>query len=224
MKSKIFSGFSLTEVMISMAVVGIIAAITVPVVTNHSQKQAFLTMLQKNYVELDENLSSLQTENIYGGLRRSILARTNADAGNFLRRYYNVKLDCGETAQPCFAAAYSSTDDPATTVNFSCEGYSVTVASGAAICIIPSNEDEDGGLNPATVYIDTNGTEIPNISGRDLFRLFIFEDFTVDEVDPTLLNDVKEATRTTLINDCLTSTDGSGCFSRIYNDNWKMNY
>ena len=68
MKSRLFSGFSLTEVMLSMAIVGIIATITVPVVTNHYQKQSLLTLLQKNYVELDNNLTTLQTENIHGNL------------------------------------------------------------------------------------------------------------------------------------------------------------
>lgn len=265
MKSKLFSGFSLTEVMISMAVVGIIAAITVPVVTNHYQKQAFLTMLQKNYVELDENLTALHTENYQRNLWGSILAQPNASPERFLKNYYNVKQDCGATAQPCFAAAYSSVNNPSESVNFSCNGYSVTVAGGAAICVVPAVNDfiheagrdleaysaaralatpvvnpgagaaVGGGVvkdpndllavqSPAVVYIDTNGPEAPNISGRDLFRLMIFDDFTVDEVNPTLSSEAKENARTTLANNCLTSTDGSGCFSKIYDDNWKMTY
>lgn len=258
MKSRLFSGFSLTEVMLSMAIVGIIAAITVPVVTNHYQKQSLLTLLQKNYVELDNNLTTLQTENIHGNLYTSILAKTKTDAGNFLKSYYKVKQDCGETAQPCFASAYSSINAPATMVNFSCDGYSVTVAGGAAICIVPAVDGfiapqvvprpapsrvPVGGLTrppiggatvvpdnfmktrtPAIVYIDTNGPEAPNISGRDLFRFFIYNDYTIDEVNPSLADEDKTTARENFSETCLTSTNGSGCFSRIYANDWKMDY
>lgn len=260
MKSRLFSGFSLTEVMLSMAIVGIIAAITVPVVTNHYQKQSLLTLLQKNYVELDNNLTTLQTENIHGNLYTSILAKTKTDAGNFLKSYYKVKQDCGETAQPCFASAYSSINTPATMVNFSCNGYSVTVAGGAAICIVPAVDGfiqvapqvvprpapsrvPVGGLTrppiggatvvpdnfmkartPAIVYIDTNGPEAPNISGRDLFRFFIYNDYTIDEVNPSLADEDKATARENFSETCLTSTNGSGCFSRIYANDWKMDY
>lgn len=264
MKSRLFSGFSLTEVMLSMAIVGIIATITVPVVTNHYQKQSLLTLLQKNYVELDNNLTTLQTENIHGNLYTSILAKTKTDAGNFLKSYYKVKQDCGETAQPCFASAYSSINTPATMVNFSCNGYSVTVAGGAAICIVPATNRfvpihrpfTPGGRTPVTgssrpigsnfpvvgggvelrpteytrvqipaiVYIDTNGPETPNISGRDLFRFFIYNDFTIDEVSPNLTDEDKATARNNFSETCLTSTNGSGCFSRIYANDWKMDY
>lgn len=233
MKSKLFLGFSLAEVLISMAVIGIIAAITVPVVTSHYQKQALLTMLQKNYVELDENLTTLQTENYHTKLYGTFLAKGTSGVQRFFSDYYNVKKYCGATAQPCFASSYASIDNPSSSADFTCAGYSVTVASGAAICIIPAakttSTDETTGTevetkSPATVYIDVNGAETPNISGRDLFRLFIYEDYTADEVDPTLTNDEKTTARATLSEQCLTSNTGDGCFTKIYNDNWKMNY
>ena len=63
MKNNKFLGFSLSEALIAIAIISIIAAITVPNVITSYQKQTFLTMLQKNYRELKDNLLILQTEN-----------------------------------------------------------------------------------------------------------------------------------------------------------------
>lgn len=47
MNKHLFLGFSLTEVLIAMTVIGVISAITVPVVIGHYQKQSLLSLVQK---------------------------------------------------------------------------------------------------------------------------------------------------------------------------------
>ncbi len=232
MNKHLFLGFSLTEVLIAMSVVGVISAITVPVVIGHYQKQSLLSLVQKNYSDMEQNLTVLQTENYSKGLYKSILnqkeGKTVAEtAGQFLTEYYKVKKDCGTTAQPCFAASYSDIST-GTATNFSCDGYTISATNGAAICVIPANittdESNNKTKNPAKVYIDTNGTEAPNISGRDLFTFNIYEDFTIDEVDPKLSSSDKTDKRTEIAAKCTTSKIGEGCLSRLLDDNWKMNY
>lgn len=237
MNKHLFLGFSLTEVLIAMTVIGIISAITVPVVIGHYQKQSLLSLIQKNYSDMEQNLTILQTENYSKGLYHSILNQKEGKtventAGQFLTEYYKVKKDCGTTAQPCFAAAYRDIST-GTATNFSCAGYTISTNNGTAICIIPANiakeikegeTEETETKNPAKVFIDINGTEDPNISGRDLFTFNIYEDFTIDEVDPTLSSSDKTAKRTEVAAKCITSKIGEGCLSRLLNDNWKMNY
>ncbi len=237
MNRRLFLGFSLAEVMIALAVVGIIAAMTVPVVISNHQRQVMVTQVQKIYSDFGQALTILEAENLSKGLFASVLNKKDGKtiaqtAGVFLvgdadnKPYFQVKRDCGTTAQPCFAASYKTIGNTSVATAFSCEnGYNVTFPSGSAVCIIPAEIDADTRgetANPATVYIDVNGAEEPNIAGRDLFTFNIYNDYTVDEVDPASAN--KEAQRTTIMDTCTTSAVGAGCFSKLLNDNWKMNY
>ena len=248
MNKKISRGFSLAEALIAVAIIGIIAAITIPtVVANYNQK-ALNTMLKKNYVELQESLLILKTENYQRGLYGSILnkkgGKTVSDtAGKFLRTYYKLTKDCKTDTQPCFADKYADIST-FTEKTFACKsgedgegakaGYSAIVASGAAICIIPAEEaikeevtegSEQPDDSPAVVYIDVNGTQGPNIGGRDMFTFNIYNDFTIDEIPPDTSLSTAETKREELFNDnCLKSSVGKGCFAKILQDNWELNY
>ena len=88
MKHTTFSGFSLSEVLIATAIIGIIAAITIPTVVASYQKQTMLSLLQKTYLELGENLMILSTEAYNKTFYQSLLSlqgRSIANtAGKFL--------------------------------------------------------------------------------------------------------------------------------------------
>ena len=253
-KKNLCLGFTLAETMIAMAVVGVIAALTIPNVIANYQRQTYVTQLQKNVNDLEQNLTILQGENYTrSGIHSTVLgvitrvARPSASliegsSGVFLRGnannkpYYDVMKDCGTTAQPCFADTYRSINGD-NSEQFNCNGYTITAKNGAAICIRPAvtminlrpnrpNRPIDISLvrNPAVVFIDINGPEDPNIGGRDLFTFNIYEDFTISEVNPNLSEAEKNNNITELSAGCLTSPNGTGCFTRITEDNWKMNY
>jgi prepilin-type N-terminal cleavage/methylation domain-containing protein len=223
--------FTLGEVLIALSIIGVISALTIPTVIADCQKQTYVTTLKKAYIDLQNNLSVMESENyLKKGLSNSILnrgsdsntAKTISDtAGKFIKEYYSISKDCGLTAQPCFASEYgqiSSTEDTA----FTCTtGYSALLKNGVAICIIPTlNTDY------ATVYIDINGEDLPNIGGRDMFTFNIYEDFSIDEVSPSAISDTSTAddARSGLKDGCSSSYVGAGCFTNIVDNNWKMRY
>lgn len=242
MSKKFVWGFSLAELLIAVAIIGVIAALTIPGVIANYQRKALLTQLQKNYVELQESLLILKTENYQKGLYGSSLNKKSStsirnSAGKFLLGYYKITQDCETDTQPCFASKYADLSTM-TYSDYSCEGYSVVVAGGAAICIVPASiteeEVSDGTgatttketKNPAVVYIDVNGSKEPNIGGRDMFTFNIYEDFTIDEVDPasTDLSSIETERNNLYDENCLSSSIGKGCFAKILNDDWEMNY
>lgn len=142
---------------------------------------------------------------------------------------------CGEEgtpdkAQPCFAANYadiSTTTDKA----FTCTGgRAVQLKDNTSICIIPASPaqeakeavaaDPANGIEaqeaqeakdatPAIVYMDVNGSEPPNIGGRDMFK------FQINNY--TIVDNSEEAS-------CTTSSVGEGCLKKIINDKWKVKY
>ncbi len=212
MNKRIFSGFSLTEVLIAVAIIGIIAAITIPTVIQNHTKKSFSLLLQKNYVELQENLTILQTENYNSNLYDSILI---SNTETFIKEYYKVSKYCGSSSSSCFASSYRTISNSNTSTSFSCNGYNAILASGAAICMIPTT--------PVTVYLDVNGKQDPNIGGRDMFTFNIYKDFMIDEVDPEG-SSLDSARETLYNNNCLTSYVGKGCFGHLLNNNWQMDY
>ncbi len=229
MKNKCFLGFTITELIIAMGIIGVISALTVPVLIAHYQTQSLQLILKKTYGELRQNLDMFQTESYKKKLYASSLSTLDGSktvtetAGRFLTNYFRVAKDCETTAQPCFADSYR-TIDSATGTNFSCNsGYNVLLASGAAICLIPPATD-----TPAKVYIDVNGQDKPNIGGRDMFTVYIYDDFSIDEKDitPDVIKsgDAKDDRETLFNNSCKTSYVGEGCFGKMLNDNWKVSY
>lgn len=218
-----FSGFTLSEVIISLGIIGIISAITVPGIITRYQNDAMLVTLKKTYSEIDQNITMLAADSYGNKLSKTVLNKKSTKtidetAGKFLKDSFKIIQDCALTPQPCFANKYRAINN-AEEKEFSCSakrGYSVQTASGAAICIMPLNSTR----NYARVYLDVNGAEKPNIGGRDMFTFKIYEDFKIDEVD----EHTAAARHTLFESKCKNSDVGSGCFGKILNDNWKMKY
>ena len=169
--------FTLSEVLITLVIIGIIASITVPVIFANYQNQAIKSSLKKNYSVLKQALDKYQVEN---GERI-----TSSDLGQhtlktILMKYLNVMFDCG----------YGSTD-----VENSCiknygadEKSSKTYKTYSGIQIDLSKFDDgqfvlnDGSLilleNGSSVRtyisVDVNGIgKKPNRLGKDLFMFQI---------------------------------------------------
>lgn len=222
MIKKLFFGFTLAELIVAMAIVASVAALTLPTLITNHQNKVMQISLQKAYRDLENNLEELYASNYRTGFYQSKLTSVSGIV-DFLNNYYKVAQKCSATPQPCFAAKYVSLNALSTEVAFNCEnGTSAQLKDNTAICIIPASPEvpaipSSGGLLsqagkdavPATVYMDVNGSEPPNIGGRDMFM------FQIDNY--TIVDNANEAS-------CLTSSVGEGCLKKIINDKWKIKY
>lgn len=252
---KVLFGFTLSEMLVAIAIVGIIVALTVPNIINSYQKQSYATSIKKAYVDLQQNLELLQAEDYRKkGLSKSILNRGKVSedaednktveetAGKFIHNYYKINKDCKTDSTGCFARKYGTINGDSDK-EFSCsDGYSVLLANGFAICIIPprievkTEETCNGSIcmqnsvekkyPNATVAVDINGSNEPNIGGRDMFTFNIYEDFTIDEISPDEIKaaSARDSRDNLFMKTCLSSYVGVGCFGKLLNDNWVMNY
>lgn len=244
MKSEAFFGFTVSEVMIAMTIIGVIAAMTVPIVVSRYQQQSMLALLKKNYVELQENLLLFYADNFNKNFYQTKLAGSTDDVGDFFKEYYSITTDCGKNQTPseCFNFTYRSIDKSQNGVVITCRGgYSAVVKGGASICIVPGKakieEDEEAGTEavdatPVHVIIDVNGKDKPNLACRDKFSFYIYDYYTIDDgtsgnfIGPEKIKDgtAVEAREDLFKKYGVSSASGVGCFGKILNDNWEMKY
>ena len=215
---KKFKGFTLAEVLVTLGIIGVVSAMTVPTLMQNYQRQSYVTQLHKTYNEMSQALLRYQTDR--NALNLTEAGLTSQDAVNdFIRTYFKNVKEC-DSMDNCFADSYKSMNGE--TVNsYSRTVKSFVLANGAAI---------RPGYSPSTfsivnLSVDINGAKGPNIVGRDLFWLYIYkngliDDYSIEGNNAPLSTDDRETSFQEL---CLKNHD-SGCFGKILNDNWQMEY
>ncbi len=165
--------FTLTEVLIAIAIVGVLAAIIIPMIVTSYQSRVFEGINDREKIALQTAVSSLVvTENKAKFSDTMMYVPADPDdytnsSGKFMKKYLRISRDCGSVkngSSDCFASQYyeySENDKKKFTPNLS--GYCSQLKNGISICLKP----QVGG-NPAEVIMDLNGPKGPNILGRDL--------------------------------------------------------
>lgn len=236
---KRFNAFTLSEVLVSLAIVGVVSALTVPTLINNYQRQSYVTQLRKVYSSVMNALVQYTEDQRGEDLMETDLfsSAINANTGKarvkpFLLNYFKVAKDCGNATTPCFANSYTNINGNANSAFAADSYYCVSLASGAGLCMTNLKKEEVVGYKGAwgRIAIDINGPKPPNIGGRDMFTMIYYHDGTIDgaSINPENKSkddyDIRAQRNTNFTTDCLKSTNGYGCFDKILNDNWKMTY
>lgn len=217
-------GFTLAEVLVTLGIIGVVSAMTVPTLMQNYQRESYVTQLHKVYNELSQAVTRAMTDSNAISLDET---KYSADIDNssalFLKDYFKVVNDCGTTLTPCFANSYQTINGD----NFQMNIYGATpiiavvLASGAAIA--PFNQCgrstcySDINLHGYyQMFVDINGPQGPNVLGRDLFYIEVYSDGVVGEShDPRDADDLE----------CDGSVSyGVGCLTKIIDNGWKMDY
>ena len=165
------AAFTLAEVLITLGIIGVVAALTLPTLIQNHQKQVYVTQLKKAYSTLGNAFNKMAVDEgvvdwdqtycaqIYG-LWGNGPSPTNEELNecfNNLTKQMNVikKKEFGETVNNadwcgdvCQADNYY--------VFMTSDG--VTINSCAAF----------------DLYVDINGTKSPNVEGRDVFSFWVY--------------------------------------------------
>lgn len=167
--------FTLAEVLITLAIIGVVAALTIPVLIQNSQRQQYYSSFYKEYSNLSQIISSLVGENNdMAGAIANYGSITNAIASKI------------KTSQICPANTMDGSCMPSTYVRL--DGVSgasnfyvldrILFLDGQAIAIQIMSANCTGTYNSMTnlcdiINIDTNGLAGPNMRGRDIFRFYL---------------------------------------------------
>ncbi len=232
------NGFTLAEVLVTLGIIGVVSAMTVPSLMQNYQRQSYVTQLHKVYNELSQaGMSFINSKNALSMKE----AGFNGNEATFLTSGFKVVKDCGVKADDCFAASYKSmTGATIEHIITNTMSKCVVIASGASMCLGNAVEtglgiDGKGTWNygAARVYVDINGQKGPNILGRDFFDFVLLEDGSAGALN-SLHGSGMDADLSTLKSNCqnyqkptpaqqLTENDGA-CFNYLLKNNWEMDY
>ena len=156
-------GFTLAEVLITLGIIGIVAALTMPVLISSHQKKVAVAGLKKFYSTLSQAKILAELENgemdMWTLPNAKNLEEGEAFFNNYFRKHLNVISQCKSIQE--------------------CNLYSASVPvyilnDGTEFLFAPNSSDS--GLYGSYIYVkvDLNGNKRPNREGRDIFNLNIF--------------------------------------------------
>lgn len=212
--------FTLAEVLVTLGIIGVVSAMTVPTLMQNYQRKSYVTQLHKVYNEMAQAFVQYQNDKNALNLAEAGLT-SQASLNNFVADYFKVVQTCENALTPCFIEQTSyrkltggSLGSPYTVQT------SYVLASGASIRLHYSQSGDRLGY----IMADLNGNKGPNILGRDLFTITFYKNGLMDDngTSAPLSDDERDKLFDTY---CSKSTSSDyGCFGKILNDNWEMTY
>lgn len=179
---KYTNGFTLAEVLITLVIIGIIAAMTIPTLMKNTQKQEFVTGLKKANSTLQQAMINMARNNDSSPGDYSFLNVTNFM--DEMAKVTNVIKRCNTTAA-CLGNNYNTTyrrlSNNPTTSGIAINGKGIITADGIIYVIVNYNQahgqaPEDNAKTLGYLVVDVNGLKEPNIWGRDVFLFDLISD------------------------------------------------
>ena len=219
-------GFTLAEVIITLGIIAIVAAMTLPSLIGNYQKKQTATQLKKIYSLLQQAQKRAEVD--YEAIEYWDFTLSKTEFANrYIKPYYKILTDYDNTNFPT---------DYITNCNNggNCDGYgSFPTASkfiltdGTLFAVNPAHSAPGENQLFITIIVDINGLKKPNKYGRDIFM------FSVQPANGVLpygvgnlagLTQTASYDRQLLLNRESRSCqkDGIFCAALIMTDNWEI--
>ena len=212
--------FTLSEVLLALAIVGVISAMVVPGLMDGANRSMLSTQLKNTMTSLND----LAQEQVSGTATKKLKETDFANPATLLGRNFKFSHACSDDKK-CWASTYKAVSG-GTTVTMSQTG--ILMANGVAIQYElvedpTSDENKYSEANPNEHYfgkfiVDVNGLDKPNILGRDFFEFMITDRGRIGD------NLANEKTKAELLTACKDGSETTACPSYLELNNWKMDY
>ncbi len=245
MKFKRFNiGFTLSEVLITLAIIGVVASLTIPALINNTNKKEMVVRLKKAHSVIQNAINlTMEKYGCIGDLKCTGLfsntgditfaiygiSQTQLDNGAPIKgiaQFLRTSKNCG-TAVGCFpeGVIYRYLNNTAWSSLYGRQDrVKLMLQDGTLFWILVhdcSYDAGDGALDGtvcARIGVDLNGYKGPNQAGRDLFYFWVTKN---GSVYPTgIVEDTYIYTRS---DSCNTNSYGEGCAYRVLKEG-KINY
>ena len=226
-------GFTLAEVLISLVIIGVVAAITLPALQTNVNKTAIEKQTLKFYQQFKEAIDLYMVDE-----ETDSIASTGLDPDEFVKEHFAYRQICSTTSG-CYADTYAAiggSESYYTTANTdlgsqSTDGtYTTTTGSymltdGTVFYIKYYTDSRDECME---VTFDVNGTKGPNQNGYDFSKFYVFYDGSIDEsgITPDVRTDSSntESIVSSQLATCLANSSGGGCFGHFIRSGFRFDY
>jgi len=217
--------FTLAEVLLTLAIIGVVAALTIPAVITKVTKDQYVTGLKKAY----NTLRAVEREAIQ---EHGPVENWEWPAGNetqqferyFLPRFDVLKNCCATDEKGCFAEGLTRINGNPWTTDFnSTSFYKIVTSDGMSWAYLNSGYSDSLNVR-GWFYVDVNGLKGPNRLGRDIFSFDFFPSnlgikpggsYYSYGITPIPTSDVDL--------NCSTSSNGEYCAAKVLSEG-AMNY
>ncbi len=197
------NGFTLAEVLITLAIIGVVAALTIPALTRNTQNKEWQTKWKAAYSHI-----SNATMLLNGGMADF----DKTDSGTLRDSYAKVLKNLkSSTFYNLAASKYSFYDNRSSTWNpDNAPALALTNGSVVGFYFDPSCGGVWGDLTGICGYImtDVNGSRGPNMMGKDFFYVHLVKKGDNYNIEPWGAHDRRTC-------DTTSSDGGSGCAAWI---------
>ena len=206
--------------MITLGIIGVVAALTMPAVIGNHKRLENLSRLKKGYTTISQALIRAQVD--YGDISvwESLATDSEADDKEHTKVINDVETYILPYLSNVISAKYASLGDLGYSVYYTSQGETNTNLSSLSkkYYMIEMSDsltyffsrNSNGEL---LVYIDTDGNKKRNIWGKDAFIFWVGKNNKFVPLGDTSL-------RSSNLNSC--KTDGKQCAALIMKDGWQM--
>lgn len=231
-------GFSLAEVLITLGVIGVIVAITMPTLINNYKKHEIETKFTQTYNLLSNSLRMASAE--YGDLVGIVVSSTNSEIIDNTNKYLlkHVKTIKGGkyTLQDLgYKTPIYYQDGKKIQHALTATSTKYVLINGAVITSVIGSKGTHEGKTLHTIYnyfVDLNGPKGPNTIGRDVFIYMWTPHAGIDIINTGLygytVDDTLSIVKSKLfyehkdmLDNCKTN-GGTQCGALIEENGWKI--
>ena len=206
------AAFTFAEVLITLGIIGVVAALTLPTVIQNYQKHVTANRLKKAYSVASNALGMAVTE--YGDMSSWEVSKegtNNKISEAYMDKYFLPYLDGSKkVGWKAFYDYYSSPELSGA------GGYFVELKDGTILAFaFGTQKDKDGNIsyNIPYFYVDINGKAKPNVSGRDIFR------FTISGGKVVASTTYRNSLNSAVIGACKTKI-ADACTELLFRNGW----
>ena len=175
-----FNAFTLAEVLITLVIIGVIGALTVPSLIQNTQKQEYVTALKKAYSVLSQTSQKIIAEEGSAKVDENgeSWAKDTNSMYNAFKEHLNYIKACDAGNTECDYQMHYFTGQNS---HYGNSGYpSLILADGMRIIFQLTHNTcsgNDGGVTDycGHIWADLNGIKGPNKLGRDYFWFILKE-------------------------------------------------
>ena len=208
--------FTLTELLMALTIVGVLAVLTVPILINNFQNRLFATQIKNFSAEIEQ----FAQDQLITHKTRDLFDTDFGEPSKLLTDgHFSIVKICTakDTSKDCWKITAKGKDKVTyKTLNGSEVAYSrritVILKNGVMFnyAILGSGDGIFG--------VDVNGNDKPNIAGRDLFGFIVNSKGHVRYYSPN-------STHSDKVTNCKSHRNAAlYCYDALVDNNWKMDY